>query len=95
MTTFFISRHQGAIEWAEQQHLNIDLFIQHIDSKIFTAGDTVIGTLPINIIYELQQSGIKVYSLILDLPRELRGQELSYKQLVECNARLIEYKVSI
>ena len=95
MKTYFISRHSGAIQWAKNKNLRVDEFMEHIDTESFVNGDTVIGTLPINIIYELQKKGVTVLSLILDLPRELRGKELSLEQLTDCNARLINYCVNI
>lgn len=95
MKTYFISRHPGAIQWVKNINLHVDEFIEHIDSESFKKGDTVIGTLPINKIHELQNNGVTVLSLILDLTRNLRGHELSYEQLIACNARLVNYAVTI
>lgn len=95
MTIYFISRHTGAIEWATSMNLQVDRFLQHIDDDIFVAGDIVIGTLPINMVCELQNRNIKVLSLILDLPLKLRGKELSQAELVACNARLVNYQVKV
>ena len=32
MTTWFISRHQGAIEWVKKQNILIDRFESHLDT---------------------------------------------------------------
>jgi CRISPR-associated protein Csx16 len=47
MTTWFISRHPGVIAWAEQQGLHVDIQASHLDPAQVQAGDTVIGTLPV------------------------------------------------
>jgi len=33
MTTYFITRHQGAAQWAEQQGFKIDHVLSHFDPK--------------------------------------------------------------
>ena len=47
MTTWFISRHPGAIAWIkEQAQWHIDHYRDHLDPDDIAPGDTVIGTLP-------------------------------------------------
>ena len=55
MTTWFISRHPGAIEWVKQQNIQIDRFENHLDTSLVRAGDVVIGTLPIHLAAEVCQ----------------------------------------
>jgi CRISPR-associated protein Csx16 len=43
MTTYFISRHPGAITWAARQGLAVDQQLSHLDPNIVHDGDTVIG----------------------------------------------------
>ena len=43
MTTWFISRHTGAIEWAKRKKLVVDRFVPHLDPAQVQPGDTVIG----------------------------------------------------
>ena len=43
MTTWFITRHPGALAWAIRQGLHIDRHVSHLDPAEITAGDTVIG----------------------------------------------------
>jgi CRISPR-associated protein Csx16 len=88
MTTFFISRHPGAIVWAAQQSLLIDQHLTHLDTALIQHGDTVIGTLPVNLAAAVCQRGARFFNLSLDLPAHWRGRELSASELRQCNARL-------
>ncbi len=49
MTTFFVSRHPGARAWSAEQGLLIDQHLTHLDTALIQSGDTVIGTLPVNL----------------------------------------------
>jgi CRISPR-associated protein Csx16 len=88
MTTWFISRHPGAIVWAAQQSLLIDQHLTHLDTALIQHGDTVIGTLPVNLAAAVCQRGARFFNLSLDLPAQWRGRELSASELRQCNARL-------
>jgi CRISPR-associated protein Csx16 len=94
MTTWFISRHPGAIAWASLQGLQVDRHIAQLELEQLKAGDTVIGSLPVNLVAEVCARGARYLNLSLDLPAHLRGQELSQTQMSECNARLETYTVS-
>lgn len=93
MTTFFVSRHAGAIEWAARQGLEVDRQIDHLDPADIRPGDIVIGTLPVNLAAEVCARGGRYYNLSLDLPPEVRGQELSADDLERYGARLEGYAV--
>ena len=45
MSTWFITRHPGARQWAHEQGLDIDRYASHLDPAQVAAGDTVIGSL--------------------------------------------------
>jgi CRISPR-associated protein Csx16 len=94
MTTFFISRHPGAVEWARRQGLAVDCWLPHLDVEQVQAGDTVAGTLPIHLAAQVCDRGARYLHLSLDLPAELRGRELSADQLTLARARLESYAVS-
>lgn len=81
MTTWFVSRHQGAIEWIGQQAINIDRFVEHLDVAEIKAGDTIIGTLPIHLAAEVCAKGAKFYFLSVNVERNQRGTELTAEQL--------------
>lgn len=81
MTTLFVSRHQGAIEWIKQQPIHIDYFIEHLDTELVQSGDTVIGTLPIHLAAEVCRKKAKFYFLSINVARDQRGTELTAEQL--------------
>ncbi|WKS96423.1 CRISPR-associated protein Csx16 [Gallibacterium anatis] len=92
MTTWFISRHTGAIEWAKQQQLKIDRWESHLDNlNEINDGDIVMGTLPIHIAAEVCRKGAKFYFLSIDLPSSLRGKELDKEQMDELDCSLVPY----
>lgn len=94
MTTYFITRHPGALAWAESIGLNYDQHIEHlIIPQNLNASDIVIGTLPINMVCALNQKEVRYIHLSLDIPPNLRGKELDLEQLKACNATLEEYYV--
>jgi len=93
MTTWFITRHHGATEWAKQQGLNIDRQLSHLDLDDIEKGDLVIGILPVNLIAELNQKNARYLHLVLPLPKSLRGQEISAAMMTQLGARLEEYQV--
>ena len=75
MTTWFISRHEGAIEWVKQQNIQIDRFESHLNTSLVQTGDVVIGTLPIHLAAEICQKGAKFYFLSVNVSREQRGTD--------------------
>ena len=95
MTTYFITRHPGAIEWAKQNLLHYDVHAAHLlDLSLLQSGDTVVGTLPINLVNQLNQSGVGYIHLSLEIPPSLRGVELTAEQLRSCNASLEKFEVN-
>jgi CRISPR-associated protein Csx16 len=93
MTTFFVSRHPGARNWAVQQDIAVDRVVEHLDPIAVEAGDVVIGTLPVNLAAEVCARGGRYLHLSLDLPAERRGLELTAEDMVRVGARLEEYRV--
>jgi CRISPR-associated protein Csx16 len=93
MSTYFISRHPGAREWAAQEGFAVDQIIEHLDPTIIQPGDILIGSLPVNLAAEVCVRGGHYLNLSLDLPASLRGQELNAEQMRACGARIEEYHV--
>lgn len=93
MTTFFVTRHPGALAWAQAQGIAFDAHVLHLDPAEVGAGDTVIGSLPVHLAAEVCARGARYLNLSLDLPASLRGRELDAATLAELNARLEEYIV--
>lgn len=95
MATYFVTRHAGAVQWAAATELAYDVHLTHLSNlSAFHHGEVVIGTLPINMVYMLNQRGVRYLHLSLEIPPELRGVELDADQLVACQATLQEFVVS-
>ncbi len=94
MTTWFVTRHPGAEEWAARRQIAIDRHCTHLDPADVEAGDTVIGSLPVHLAAAVCARGARYLNLSLDLPARARGKELSAEELGEFNARLEEYKIT-
>jgi CRISPR-associated protein Csx16 len=91
--TYFISRHPGAVAWAQAQGLSVDHWVTHLDVTHIQSGDTVIGTLPINLAAEVCQRGARYLHLSLDLPAHLRGVELDAQDMRRAQARLERFAI--
>lgn len=94
MTTWFITRHPGAIDWARAQQLQVDHFVDHLDAALIQADDTVMGSLPVHLAADICERGSRYLHLSLDLPAEFRGRELSVQELYQFNARLRPFQVT-
>lgn len=93
MTTYFISRHAGAVEWAKRQDLQICRFVSHLDIADVRSGDIVIGSLPVDLAAQVCASSAAYWHLSLDMPAELRGLELSADELEWLGAHIQPYDV--
>lgn len=93
MPTYFITRHPGAIAWAKLQGISVDRQIAHLDIGLIQSGDTVIGSLPVNLAAQVCDKGAAYIHLSLIVPEQWRGKELSAAQMAECGARLEKYQL--
>lgn len=91
--TYFVSRHPGAIAWAESEGLHVDEQLSHLEINNLKAGDRVIGTLPINLVAQVNELGGHYFHLLLGLPEQLRGKELDADEMRKYGARLQSYSV--
>ncbi len=69
MTVYFISRHSGAVAWAEEQGLTVDRMIAHLDIDQIQPGDTVIGTLPVHLAAQVCERGAYYHHLVMTIAR--------------------------
>lgn len=91
--TFFATRHTGAVEWVARQGIAIDRTVQHLDVAEVQPGDLVVGTLPVHLAADVRARGARYLHLVLELPPESRGLELTADDMDRFGARLSEYRV--
>lgn len=91
MKTYFVSRHQGALEWFAKQNIHVDQIIEHLSFQMIQKGDCVIGILPIHLISKICAKGASYYHLSLNIPQEYRGKELTPELMDRFNAMLQRY----
>ena len=94
MAIWFVSRHPGAVAWAQAQGIVVDCWVAHLETDKIASCDTVIGTLPVQLAFEVCSRGAHYLNLSLDLPFEWRGRELTADELGAVNARLEEFMIT-
>lgn len=90
---YFVSRHPGAVEWARGQGITVDRWVEHLEVDDIRPGDTVIGSLPVNLAAQVCARGARYLHLSLPMPAEWRGRELGAEELRACGARLEAFQV--
>ena len=93
MTTWFVSRHPGALQWMQQCGPAFDCHVPHLDPAGVQRGDTVIGTLPVHLAAQVCARGAAYLHLVLEMPAQQRGQELSASELQALGATLQPFHV--
>ena len=94
MTIYFVTRHEGALQWATEHNITFDIHLAHLsDLSVLQAGDVVIGTLPMQMVATLNSMQVQYVNLSLQIPAQWRGKELSAEQLVQCHAQLEVFHV--
>lgn len=93
MTTWLISRHPGALDWIQRKNIAFDRHLTHLDTADIQPGDTVIGSLPINLAAQVCQRGAQYWHLSLHLPETARGRELSAEELNQFDATLEQFDI--
>ena len=90
MTTWFVTRHAGAVQWAIEAGIQVsgNGVVDSLDPEQVLPGDTVVGTLPINLAARVIARGAEYLHLALDLPLEARGRELGADEMRRHGARL-------
>jgi len=98
MARYMITRHQAAAEWAMKQGFGSVEIVTHADAAFWAgleAGDVVIGTLPIHLAAKACAKTGKAFGFLsLNVPPELRGQELTLDQMESCNASIEWFEIT-
>jgi len=94
MTIYFVSRHPGAVEWAARQNFHVDALVAHLDPAQVQPGDTVIGSLPVNLAAQVCERGAAYWHLSLELPAHSRGHELSATDMLQMGAYVKRFDIS-
>ncbi len=93
MTTYLVTRHPGAKAWVESEGIKVDYYLDHLEIDQVKKGDRILGSLPVNLVAELNAKGIRYFHITLPLPPELRGQEITSEIMKKLGAKMEEYKV--
>ena len=95
MTTWLVTRHPGAVEWARDIGIEVDdrTVLSNLDTSMVRPGDMVVGTLPVHLVADLNERGARYLHLALEVPEHARGRELSADEMRSFGARLEEYHV--
>ena len=99
MTCYLITRHEGTRRWVDimarkgRLPFNVDMRLEHLDPSLLKEGDVVVGTVPLRVANDLYKKGVTFWSLDIEVPPELRGQELSAVYLAKFGARFTRYEV--
>jgi CRISPR-associated protein Csx16 len=93
MSTYLVTRHKGAIDWAQRQGLMFEHLAHLGDLTLIKPGDWVIGPLPVGRIADIIAAGARYSAIDMDMPENARGPELSADDMERYGARLVEYRV--
>ncbi|MFD2230675.1 CRISPR-associated protein Csx16 [Alkalimarinus sediminis] len=95
MSNWFISRHQGAIDWVKTQTVVIDHFESHLSIDKINPGDNVIGNLPIHLAAQIVNLGAHYFHLTLVVPADHRGKELGIEEMKKFGVKLNKVTVKV
>lgn len=93
MTTWFVSRHPGALQWMRQHGPTFHRHVVHLNPADVQPGDTIIGTLPVHLAAQVCERGASYLHLTLELPAHARGRELSANELSVLGAALQQFHI--
>ncbi len=97
MVCWVVTRHDDTVKWIQTilGHNHIRQ-VDHLTPAVMgqmRPGDKVYGVLPLHLVKELLEMGIRYYAIVLPrIPAEKRGKELSISELKEVGIEI--YRVS-
>ena len=96
MSTWFVSRHPGALQWMRAHGPAFARHVTHLEESDFQqlgSGDIVIGSLPVHLAARVCACGAQYWDLTLNMPASARGKELSADELRGMGAALGRFEV--
>lgn len=94
MTTWFVTRHPGAVEWAARQGVQVDQHVAHLNTTDIAPGDIVIGILPVHLAAQVCARGGRYFNLSIRMPVDARGRELTADELEAFDTSIEEYAIT-
>ena len=94
MSTIFVGRHQGAVGWIKARRIPVDRWTDDLEPESVGPGDVVIGTLPLHLAAAVCARGARFIAVTMDIPRALRGRELTRADVERCGCRLEAFQVT-
>lgn len=88
-----ITRHPGGADWVLRQLSHELQVVAHLGLDQVEPGGAYYGVLPLNLAAAICEQGSECWIISVTIPPELRGQELSARQLDELGAELVRYDV--
>ena len=79
--TWFVTRHDGARDWAARRGLSA-VMVDDLNKATLKPGDRVMGSLPVHLAAQICAAGARYFHLVLHLPPEQRGRELSADEIL-------------
>jgi len=90
--TIIVTRHEGAVRWLRQRFSALvegARVVSHISPEDVPPFSSVIGVLPITVAKQLLDRDVSVFLIQLpNVPKELRGEELTPKMMDRYGAKL-------
>ena len=93
MKTYFISRHPGALEWAQRNGFENAETVAHFDPEVVQPGDQIIGTLPVHLAGQVCDRGGRYFHLSMTVPADRRGTEISADDMDSFGAHVKEFNI--
>ncbi|WFE69473.1 CRISPR-associated protein Csx16 [Thiomicrospira sp. R3] len=94
MTTYVVTRHEGALDWLKNEGVVFDQHLLHLEIGMLKKNDVVVGNLPIPIVAEINKLGVVYKHLSFNVPFALRGRELTAQELKHLDANLRVFYVT-
>lgn len=91
----FVTRHQGAVDWVADNGVSVqEMVVDNFDAATVEPGDIVMGTLPVQVVAQVNARGGHYWHLSMSTPPQWRGRELLPEQMRDFGARLEEFRVT-